>query len=69
LVKKSRNFFGDSELIRQFGDILGWTETKEREYYLAERQSPNGWTRPAVVGIRDRPGRVDLKIQDGGYRK
>jgi paired amphipathic helix protein Sin3a len=69
LVKESRNFLGEGELMKQFKDILGWNEMKEREHFLAERQVPNGWTQPIVSGLRERPGRADLKVQYGSYRK
>jgi paired amphipathic helix protein Sin3a len=69
LVKESRNFLGEGELMKQFRGILGWNEMKEREHFLAERQSPNGWTRPIVAGLRQLPGRADLKVQYGSYRK
>lgn len=69
LVKESRNFLGEGELMKQFRDILGWSEMKEREHFLVERQSPNGWTRPIVAGLREIPGRADLKVQYGSYRK
>lgn len=55
--------------MKQFRDILGWSEMKEREHFLAERQSPNGWTRPIIAGLREMPGRADLKVQYGSYRK
>jgi paired amphipathic helix protein Sin3a len=69
LVKESRNYLGEGELMKQFKDILGWNEMKEREHILAERHSPNGWTRPIVAGLRELPGRADLKVQYGSYRK
>jgi len=69
LVKESRNFLGEGELMKQFRDILGWSEMKEREHFLAERHSPDGWTRPIIAGLRKRPGRADMKVQYGSYRK
>lgn len=36
LIKESRNFLGDTELLRQFKDILGWDEQKEREHWMKE---------------------------------
>jgi paired amphipathic helix protein Sin3a len=69
LVKESRNFLGEGELMKQFREILGWSEMKEREHFFMERQSPNGWTRPIVTGIREILGRADPRVQYGSYRK
>ena len=67
LMKESRNYLGDTELLRQFQGILGWDERKEREYYLSTLE--NGWPRPTITGIRDRPGRINMNAQYGSYRK
>jgi len=68
-MKESRNFLGDSELLRQFKEILGWDERKERESWIVEQQQQHGWTRPAISGVQDRPSRVDLNVKYGSYRK
>ncbi|KAF8634812.1 hypothetical protein AX17_004064 [Amanita inopinata Kibby_2008] len=67
LVKESRNFLGDTDLLRQFQNILGWDEKKEREYYLSEIEQ--GWMRPVIAGVRDRPSRIDMSVKYGSYRK
>jgi len=66
LVKDSRNFLGDGDLMRQFREILGWDERKERESRAAENQ---GWVRPSSVGVLDRPSRAELSVRFGSYRK
>ncbi len=70
LVKESRNFLaGDSELMRQFRDILGWDEKKERDYHIFEQGQLFGMTRPIVAGFQDRPTRMDMSTRYGSYRK
>ena len=69
LVKESRNFLGEGELMKQFKEILGWDERKEKEHFLAEKQSQSNWKKPAVTGLQRRPGRIDLGEKYGSYRK
>jgi paired amphipathic helix protein Sin3a len=69
LVKESRNFLGNTELYVQFRDILGWDEKKEREHFLAEQHTQSSWTKPAVAGLPERPGRIDFSEKYGSYRK
>lgn len=75
LVKDSRPFLGDSELMRQWREILGWDEKRERENWLRESQEAEltAWARgpgSAVAGVvLDRPGRKDLNVRYGSYRK
>lgn len=69
LVKESRSFLGDGELMKQFKDILGWNERKEREHYIAEQQSQHSWTRPVIAGVQNRPSRAELNLKYGSYRK
>ena len=69
LVKESRHFLGETELYKQFREILGWDEKKEREHYLAEQQTLSSWTKPAIKGLPQRPGRIDLSEKYGSYRK
>jgi paired amphipathic helix protein Sin3a len=75
LVKDSRSFIGDGELMRQWREILGWDERRERESWLREAQELEltAWARgpgSAVAGVvLERPGRKDLSIRYGSYRK
>ncbi|KAK0450434.1 histone deacetylase complex, SIN3 component [Desarmillaria tabescens] len=70
LVKESRTFLaGDGELMRQFKDILGWDEKKERDYHIFEQNQLFGMTRPIVAGFQDRPTRMDMSMKYGSYRK
>lgn len=69
LVKESRNFLGNTELYVQFRDILGWDDKKEREHFLAEQHTQSSWTKPAVAGLPERPGRIDFSEKYGSYRK
>ena len=75
LVKDSRTFLGDTELMRQWREILGWDERRERESWLRESQEHEltAWARgpgSAVAGVvLDRPGRKDLNVRYGSYRK
>lgn len=69
LVKESRNFLGNTELYKQFRDILGWDDKKEREHLLAEQHTQSSWTKPAVAGLPERPGRIDFSEKYGSYRK
>lgn len=69
LVKESRHFLGNTELYKQFCDILGWDEKKEREYFLAEQYNQTNWTKPAIARLSERPGRIDLSEKYGSYRK
>ncbi|KAI0263083.1 hypothetical protein BC834DRAFT_939102 [Gloeopeniophorella convolvens] len=68
LVRESRSFLGDGELMAQFKDILGWDEATERAALAREREElylPPG--RP--VTILDRPSREELNIRYGSYRR
>ncbi|KAK2461043.1 hypothetical protein APHAL10511_006984 [Amanita phalloides] len=67
LVKESRNYLGETGLLRQFQDILAWDERKEREYYISTLE--NGWTQPTIAGARNRPGRINMNVQYGSYRR
>ncbi|KAG7097684.1 hypothetical protein E1B28_005009 [Marasmius oreades] len=82
LVKESGNFLvGDGDLMKQFKEILGWDDRRERESWVMEQQLTErgmqaGWSKPtiAVVGAggnagRLKPGRVDLSVQYGSYRR
>lgn len=69
LIKESRNFLGDTELLKQFKEIVGWDERKEREHFMAEQQMQHGWARPTIAGVPDRPSRADLNVKYGSYRK
>lgn len=67
LVKESKHFLGDGDLYRQFKDILGWDELKEREYLMAEFQ--NNWTQPTPVHVPRRVSRINPSVKYGSYRR
>ncbi|OCH88405.1 hypothetical protein OBBRIDRAFT_795302 [Obba rivulosa] len=64
LVRESRTFLGESELMEQFRRILGWDERRERER-IGDAESV--WTRP--MAALDRPSRDQLNLRYGSYRK
>ncbi|KAH9983794.1 hypothetical protein BJV74DRAFT_878832 [Russula compacta] len=68
LVRESRTFLGDGELMGQLKEILGWDEAMERSALAKEReelyQLPG---RPLT--ILDRPSREELNIRYGSYRR
>jgi paired amphipathic helix protein Sin3a len=61
--------------MRQWREILGWDERRERESWLRESQEAEltSWARgpgSAVAGVvLERPGRRDLSVRYGSYRK
>lgn len=59
--------FGDRP--NEVTDILGWDDKKEREHFLAEQHTQSSWTKPAVAGLPERPGRIDFSEKYGNYRK
>ncbi|KAH8101975.1 hypothetical protein BXZ70DRAFT_932719 [Cristinia sonorae] len=61
LVKESRTFLGDGELLAQFKEILGFDERRERF-----AQTEDIWTRP--TGVLERPSRNQLQEMYGSYR-
>lgn len=68
LVRESRPFLGEGELMAQFKEILGWDEAMERSALAKEREElyqPPG--RPLT--ILDRPSREELNIRYGSYRR
>ena len=68
LVRESRPFLGEGELMVQFKEILGWDEAMERSALAKEREElylPPG--RPLT--ILDRPCREELNIRYGSYRR
>ncbi|KII91290.1 hypothetical protein PLICRDRAFT_105502 [Plicaturopsis crispa FD-325 SS-3] len=71
LVRDGRNFLGDGDLMRQFKEILGWDDRRERESWMAEQHpAPDGWMRQKIGGgILDRPSRAELSARYGSYRK
>ncbi|KAH9477606.1 Transcriptional regulatory protein SIN3 [Psilocybe cubensis] len=69
LVKESRNFLGNTELYTQFREILGWDDKKEREHFLSEQHTQSNWAKPAIAGLPERPGRIDLGEKYGSYRR
>ncbi|KAJ7274574.1 hypothetical protein B0H12DRAFT_1089258, partial [Mycena haematopus] len=71
LIKESRNFLGDGELLSMLREIVGWDERKEKEYWMEEQAAGNSWVRPTIIG-RNAGGRTtkaELDIQYGSYRK
>lgn len=62
LIKEARTYLGETELMAQFKDILGWDERRE----LAAA-TEDVWTRP--TGALDRPSRNQLNLRYGSYRK
>jgi paired amphipathic helix protein Sin3a len=67
LVKECKHFLGDGDLYRQFKEILGWDELKEREYLMAEFQ--NNWAKPTPVQLPSRVSRIDPSVKYGSYRR
>lgn len=72
LVRESRNFLGDGELLSMLREIVGWDERREKEYWMEEQASPNSWVRPTIIGrnnVGARPTKAELDVQFGSYRK
>lgn len=73
LVREARNFLGDGDLMRQFREILGWDDRRERErWILEEQQQQQAWARAQGQSIPNmplRPGRVNTGLQQGSYRR
>ena len=63
--------------MRQWRDILGWDDRRERESWLREVQEGElgVWAKGGGVGgvvagvVLERPGRKDLSVRYGSYRK
>ncbi|KAJ7178645.1 hypothetical protein C8R43DRAFT_974110 [Mycena crocata] len=70
LVRESRNFLGDGELMGMLRDIVGWDERREKEYWM-EEQASNSWLRPTIINRNTgaRPTKAELDVQFGSYRK
>ncbi|KAF8552138.1 hypothetical protein OG21DRAFT_1511850 [Imleria badia] len=73
LVREARNFLGDGELMRQFREILGWDDRRERErWLLEEQQQQQSWARAqgqSAPNMPLRPGRINTGLQQGSYRR
>ncbi|KAG5651812.1 hypothetical protein H0H81_007335 [Sphagnurus paluster] len=69
LIKESRNFLGDGELMKQFKSILGWDERRERDSFDDAHSQQSSWARPSVVGLVNRPTQSDLNVKYGSYRR
>ena len=67
LVKESRNFGGNTDLNRQFLNILWWDEKKEMEHYRNEQATSSGWSEPVVAALPVKPGQVDMEEKYGSY--
>jgi paired amphipathic helix protein Sin3a len=62
LVREARTYLGESELMVQFKDILGWDDSKDRV-----DAAEISWTRKG--GVLDRPTVAALSVRYGSYRK
>lgn len=73
LVREARNFLGEGELMRQFREILGWDDRRERErWLLEEQQQQQAWARAQGQNapmMPLRPGRINAGLQHGSYRR
>lgn len=71
LIKESRNFLGDSELLNMLREIVGWDERKEKEYWMEEQAAGNSWVRPTIIGwnASGRTIKAESDAQFGSYRK
>ncbi|KAF9003386.1 hypothetical protein BDQ17DRAFT_1409203 [Cyathus striatus] len=69
LVKESKHFLGESEIWRQFCDILGWDERREVLSDLRGDTREKEWLKPRVVNLSVKPGRNDLGLKYGSYRQ
>ncbi|KIK97291.1 hypothetical protein PAXRUDRAFT_825100 [Paxillus rubicundulus Ve08.2h10] len=73
LVREARNFLGDGDLMRQFREILGWDDGRERErWMLEEQQQQQAWARAqgqSAPNMPLRPGRANTGLQQGSYRR
>ncbi|KAF8122876.1 hypothetical protein EV363DRAFT_1552445, partial [Boletus edulis] len=73
LVREARNFLGDGDLMRQFREILGWDDRRERErWLLEEQQQQQSWARAqgqSAPNMLLRPGRINTGLQLGSYRR
>ncbi|KAK7032931.1 histone deacetylase complex, SIN3 component [Favolaschia claudopus] len=72
LVRESRNFLGDGELLAMLREIVGWDERKDKEYSLEQQQSAgHSWTRPTVIGreVKAKDTKAEFDAQFGSYRK
>ncbi|KAL0958045.1 hypothetical protein HGRIS_000221 [Hohenbuehelia grisea] len=73
-VQKARMFLGEGELMMELREIVGWDERRERESWERARKEKEaggeegGWTRPVVIE-KPIPGRVDLNVKYGSYRR
>ncbi|KAJ7475654.1 histone deacetylase complex, SIN3 component [Mycena latifolia] len=71
LVRESRNFLGDGELMNMLREIVGWDERREKEYWMEEQATGSSWVRPTIIGrnFGPRPTKAELDVQFGSYRK
>ncbi|KAF9237765.1 hypothetical protein BU15DRAFT_75757 [Melanogaster broomeanus] len=73
LVREARNFLEDGELMRQFMEIFGWDDGRERErWMLEEQQQQQAWARAHdqhAPSMRLKPGRSNAGLQLGSYRR
>ncbi|KAJ6544852.1 hypothetical protein DFH09DRAFT_1172920 [Mycena vulgaris] len=71
LVRESRNFLGEGELMNTLREIVGWDERREKEYWMEEQANGNSWVRPTIIGrnFGARPTKAELDVQFGSYRR
>jgi paired amphipathic helix protein Sin3a len=68
LIKESRHFLNEGDLMRQLKEIVNWDDRKERENWLQEQQH-RGLNRLTLGSVLDRRSRADMNVQYGSYRK
>ncbi|THH20323.1 hypothetical protein EW146_g1003 [Bondarzewia mesenterica] len=66
LIRESRFFLGDGDLMMQFKDILGWDDAQEKAALMREREEALLPGRP--LAALERPSREELSIRHGSYR-
>nr|GAT60896.1 predicted protein [Mycena chlorophos] len=71
LVRESRTYIGDGELLTMLKEILGWDDRKEQEYVMEEQANGNSWVRPTLVpqNVGSRVNRAPVESRIGSYRR
>lgn len=64
LVREARTFLGDTELLAQLKELLGWDDARDRIPDVADMPA----TRKGG-GVLDRPGWAALNVRHGSYRR
>ncbi|CAK5268788.1 unnamed protein product [Mycena citricolor] len=65
LVRESRSFLGDGELMVMLKEIVGWDDRREKE----SRMEGGSWTRPAIVNRKVDKSQARLNAEFGSYRR